>query len=451
MRESAEKTPSLRSVPRPIAVDAPGVDRETGRGGRPGDDDEVRHFDLHYVRSGPRGGADPVLVLPGGPGLASVLPYAGFRRLAVARGVDVLMVEHRGVGLSRRDRRGRDLPKTAMRVEDVVDDLVAVLDAEGIERVVVVGSSYGTYLAQALAVSHPGRVSAVVLDSPMLSARDEPSVRAYTRALLYDGTVGDPDDRALAARVRDVLGDHENGDGAEDADDAQRLAGFLRIVYEFGGPALLGRFLDRIRDGRAHATIGLLARTESAELETGSPYIMEFDLVGELAFRELAYGVPGDGGLFDETGVFTRLADRFSPYDDEPFDFPRELPAVDVPVVAVVGDRDLRTPRPTAERIADLAPKGVVVILAKHGHSALDLHSTALLEVIDRVHEAVRTGDTGGLEGLGTELASRLGSGRRTGGGSRLLRPLLAAMLAIDGVLIAAGAFASKTLKGVAS
>ena len=38
-------------------------------------------FDLAYVRSGPR--ADiPIVVIPGGPGLASVLPYRGLRRRA---------------------------------------------------------------------------------------------------------------------------------------------------------------------------------------------------------------------------------------------------------------------------------------------------------------------------------------------------------------------------------
>ncbi len=46
---------SLRSLRRPGADGAPA-------------------FDLAYVRSGPRG-ATPVVVIPGGPGLASVLPY----------------------------------------------------------------------------------------------------------------------------------------------------------------------------------------------------------------------------------------------------------------------------------------------------------------------------------------------------------------------------------------
>ena len=56
---------SLRSLRRPASGAAPA-------------------FDLSYVRSGPRG-ATPVVIIPGGPGLASVLPYRGLRRRA-ARG-----------------------------------------------------------------------------------------------------------------------------------------------------------------------------------------------------------------------------------------------------------------------------------------------------------------------------------------------------------------------------
>ncbi|MDF2993630.1 MAG: hydrolase, partial [Microbacterium sp.] len=102
--------------------------------------EETPAFDLTYVRSGPRG-ATPVLVIPGGPGLASVVPYRGLRRWAARGGLDLIMVEHRGVGRSRTGLDGRPLPPAAMRVTAVLDDLAAVLDAEAIDRAVIVGSS----------------------------------------------------------------------------------------------------------------------------------------------------------------------------------------------------------------------------------------------------------------------------------------------------------------------
>lgn len=127
-------------------------------------------FDPTYVRSGPPCGV-PVLIIPGGPGLASVLPYRTLRRMAAARNLPVIMVEHRGVGLSRQDRYGVDLPHEALTIEQVAD-LAAVLDDCCVPRAVVYGSSYGTYLAQALGIRHPDRIAAMVLDSPMLTAQN---------------------------------------------------------------------------------------------------------------------------------------------------------------------------------------------------------------------------------------------------------------------------------------
>ena len=55
--------------------------------------------------------AHPLVFIPGGPGAASIALYrGGLRKRAVAAGVDVIMVEHRGVGLSRHDDQGADLP-----------------------------------------------------------------------------------------------------------------------------------------------------------------------------------------------------------------------------------------------------------------------------------------------------------------------------------------------------
>ncbi|WP_222429404.1 hypothetical protein [Saccharopolyspora dendranthemae] len=83
---------------------------------------EQQHFDLAYVRAGPRNDR-PLLVLPGGPGLASVMPYRPLRAAAAARGLDTIMVEHRGVGLSRTDGEGADLPQDALTMAQVADDL----------------------------------------------------------------------------------------------------------------------------------------------------------------------------------------------------------------------------------------------------------------------------------------------------------------------------------------
>lgn len=125
LRRAALSTVGLDSIRRPAVpggADVPEADSAT-----------FGEFDLHYARTGPRG-VTPVVVIPGGPGLASVWPYRAFRKRAARRGLDVIMVEHRGVGLSRRDLHGNDLRPEAMTLASVVDDLEAVLAAEGVRR-----------------------------------------------------------------------------------------------------------------------------------------------------------------------------------------------------------------------------------------------------------------------------------------------------------------------------
>ena len=79
--------PGVRPVRRPVT---PGAAEE---------------FDLYYVRTG-RKTRHPVVILPGGPGVASIALYRGLRRRAAAEGLDVIMIEHRGVGMSRHDDSG---------------------------------------------------------------------------------------------------------------------------------------------------------------------------------------------------------------------------------------------------------------------------------------------------------------------------------------------------------
>jgi len=180
--------PGVRPVRRPI---------------RPGGDEE---FDLYYVRTG-RKSAHPLVVIPGGPGAASIALYRGLRRRAATAGLDLIMVEHRGVGMSRHDDSGADLPPEALTIDQVVDDVAAVLDDAQVDKAVIYGTSYGTYLAAGVGVRHPGRVHAMVLDSPVLSADDIVAVREVTRRVLWDGD--NSETAGLAPKVRQLVEDDE--------------------------------------------------------------------------------------------------------------------------------------------------------------------------------------------------------------------------------------------------
>ena len=110
--------------------------------------------DEYLVREmGPTNGV-PILLVHGLAGASLTEWYQVAPKLAVAR--RVIMVDHRGHGLSARADLRFD-------VADDADDLAGVLDALEVGQADVVGYSMGGVIAQALAMRHPGRVRRMVL------------------------------------------------------------------------------------------------------------------------------------------------------------------------------------------------------------------------------------------------------------------------------------------------
>ncbi len=335
---------------------------------RPVSPDTDEKFDLYYVRTG-RKSAHPLVVIPGGPGAASVALYRGFRRRAAAAGLDVIMVEHRGVGLSRHDDSGADLPPQALSIEQAVDDIVAVLDDARIDKAIVYGASYGTYIAAGVGVRHPERVCGMILDSPLLSGDDIQGVRTAIRRALWDGTVLETAD--LAPKVRQLVRDGQLTPAAG------QLAAEL---YGFGGPALLNRQLKLLLQGR-HGLWSLQARLARQLIARTAPYHNEPDLVGRIGFRELNYGDVPDGNPLDPALAYRELASEPVEFEAEPYDLVAEMPKFTWPTVVVSGGRDLTTPPAIADRIASLIPGAVLVRLPTAGHSMLDIREAAALQI----------------------------------------------------------------------
>lgn len=347
--------PGVRAVRRPI---------------RPASDQE---FDLFYVRTG-RKSAHPLVVIPGGPGAASIALYRGFRRRAAAEGLDVVMVEHRGVGMSRHDDTGADLPPEALTIEQVVDDLAGVLDDAQVDKAVIYGTSYGTYIAAGMGVRHPDRVHAMILDSPVLSADDIDAVREATRRLLWDGDT--PETAELATKVRQLV----------DRDLLSAEAGQLAAaVYGIAGPTVLRRQLNLLLAGRRGLWSALSWGAHFA-FDRKAPYRHEPDLVGRIGYRELNYaGVP-DGKPLDPAVAIREFASDTTEFEAEPFNLANEMPNFNWPTVVISGGRDLITPPAVARRIASLVPGAVLVDLATAGHSAIDLRERAALEIINATY-----------------------------------------------------------------
>ncbi|GFG51534.1 alpha/beta hydrolase [Mycolicibacterium agri] len=390
--------PGVGSVRRPVA---------------PGRDDE---FDLFYARSGPRS-TTPVVIIPGGPGAASVGLYRGLRRHAAARGLDVIMIDHRGVGMSRHDDDGADLPPEALTIDQAVNDVAAVLDDAGADKAVIYGTSYGTYLAAGVGARHPDRVQAMVLDSPVLSARDIDAVRDETRRVLWDGAV--PEAADLAPKVRKLV-----GDGVLTPAAGQLTA----AVYGLAGPTVLTRQLDLLLQGR-HVLWTLLNRASQLMFERKTPYRNEPDLVGRIGFRELNYGATPDGKPLDPAVAFREMAVESVEFEAEPYDLAAEMPKFSWPTVVISGGRDLITPRSVAEKIVSLIPGAVLVELATAGHSAIDSRERAALDIL----EATCAGTTASLPARAKELDAK-----PPGLGVRLLVGALGAAAVVESALPAA-------------
>lgn len=348
-------------------------------------------FDLAYVRSGPPSTA-PLVIVPGGPGLASLRPYRALRRIAAAGGLDVIMVEHRGVGRSRHDLRGRPLPQSAMWVSHVVDDIAAVLDHERVSSAYVAGSSYGSFLTTSFGMRYPERVAGMLLDSALQSTNDLQLERSVIRDLFITA------DTPLARQVRELLGTQQARTETTNAQrpprpEEREVLDVVRAAYELGGHTLAASVAAIRRRRRISPSWWVLSRyalrDESIAHVRGH---YEFDIAGAIGFRELNYGATPDGLPLDPALTYAPLAHRFPPFVGAPVELRTDTFAW--PLVLLVGDRDIRTPPAIAHRVATQAPNAIVVEI-HNGHSALDTHPIAFLnacrELVAGRHERLPT------------------------------------------------------------
>lgn len=360
-------------------------------------------FDLAYVRTGPKS-ETPTVVIPGGPGLGSILPYADLRRQATRDELDLIMIEHRGIGFSRADLSGADLPPSTLWINDVIDDAAAVLDQENVGRAFIAGSSYGSYLASGFGVKYPQRVAGMLLDSALQSTADIQVERHALRELFWEGK------NAASSDVRALV---------ERGEDQRLLADVLRAAYELCGMEVAQKMLRRRLDGLFNPVWNLLAHYSAREASTvGVPGYYEFGRVGTIGFRELNFGPTPDGKPLDAGLTYSLLAPDFAQFEGEPFDLLSATTGFDWPLVLLAGDRDLRTPATIARRTAVLAPQGTLVPI-RNGHSALDAHMLAF----EKTLKLLVSGQQSRLEGL----APTLDSLPRRGGGAELAKLVHAA------------------------
>ena len=141
-----------------------------------------------------RGSGSPLLLMQGlGYGRWGWEPVVD----AFADEFRVLFYDNRGIGES-------DVPAGPYTAGQLAEDAVAVLDAEGIERADVVGTSLGGMAAQELAISFPERVGRLVLACTTPGGPSSYPMPQQTVDLMRSAPTLPPED-ALRLFVRNAL------------------------------------------------------------------------------------------------------------------------------------------------------------------------------------------------------------------------------------------------------
>src|SRR3954464_13648435 len=110
---------------------------------------------------------DPTLVLVNGLGSQCINYAVEWCELFVAEGYRVVRFDNRDTGLSSK------LDGVEYALADMADDVVAVLDAIGVDKAHVLGLSMGGMIVQKLAIDHPDRLLTI---TSAMSRTGEPGI-----------------------------------------------------------------------------------------------------------------------------------------------------------------------------------------------------------------------------------------------------------------------------------
>jgi pimeloyl-ACP methyl ester carboxylesterase len=142
----------------------------------------------------------------------------------VAAAAEVILYDLRGHGMSER-------PATGYRVEDLVADLAALLDALEVTRPVeLVGNSFGGLIALAFAAKYPDRVARIALIDAHTGVAGWADQMTSTLALK-----GEARDSKIAASFQSWLGRHSERKRTRLAKHAEELVERTSLVADLRG------------------------------------------------------------------------------------------------------------------------------------------------------------------------------------------------------------------------
>jgi proline iminopeptidase len=124
-----------------------------------------------------------LVLLHGGPGADHSLYKPAFSALSDV--AQIVYYDHRGCG------RSEDGPRENWTLAQWGDDVRALCDALGIEKPIVLGTSFGGFVAQSYATRHPGHAAKLILITTAAKVEFPEIYAAFAR-------IGGPDAGAIA-------------------------------------------------------------------------------------------------------------------------------------------------------------------------------------------------------------------------------------------------------------
>jgi pimeloyl-ACP methyl ester carboxylesterase len=390
--------------------------------------------------AGPTPSRDAVIALAGGPGQAA-LPLSAFAAQAIAPALgtrDLLLFDQRGTGTSdplscpaQEALTDTSLTEAyeqcalqlgpvrgAFTTQESVQDIEAIREAGGYEKLVLYGTSYGTKVALAYAEAYPQHVEALVLDSVVPSNGWEPLHLASFQAIApvmeelcerraCSGITTSPvrDLAALVARMQkqplhgsvyDGSGRRHslslNGAGLFDILQAGDLNPALRALLPAAvksalrdDPDPLLR-LDLLAAGQIPSVLHAHAAAEPPQ--EVNEVLFTTTLCEESPFPWSRDAPPATRLAEAEAFLHAQPASSFYPFNaavayrdsllpgcaawpDASPSPPAQRPLPNVPTLILSGEQDLRTPTSDARAVAALIPDAQLVVVPFTGHSVI--------------------------------------------------------------------------------
>ena len=381
---------------------------------------------------------DAVVALAGGPGQAT-LPLAPYLAevaapaLAGGGGRDLLLFDQRGTGSSgplscsalsnareiSRARSGAELiqrcagqlgaARGAYTTRESVEDIEAVRQAAGYEKLVLYGTSYGTKVALEYAARYPQRVESLLLDSTETPEGPEPFHVSTFKAMgpvlaelcashacdhvsssplrELARLVGGLSARPLTANVFDGRGKRTDVTVTSRDLFYLLLAGDLNPAIRPQLPAAVHAALNHDASplARLIALTGLHPATENTDIdftlfvdtsceETPFPWQRSAPEATRAVEAEAALNAlpSSDFYPFDaESGLFDQTIPLCVPWPDASPAPPPAGAVPNVPTLILSGGQDLRTPTEDAGRVAAMIPDAQLVHVPYTGHSVI--------------------------------------------------------------------------------